>query len=241
MISMHFKVLIVDDEEPARRELKHLLGGIADVSVVGEAANGQDAIKEILQLKPDVVFLDVQMPMGGLEVARIICKMKKSPCIVFVTAYDNFALEAYEVHATDYLLKPISEERLLQTILWIKELLEQQERQTVLSRIPVENKGHLVMMDLQDITYFCCEDDRVIATTMKGTFPTGFILKNLESRLGKDFFRCHRKYIVNLQHIHEIIPWFNGTYALSLKEIDKIEIPVSRQKMPELRKILGLV
>lgn len=235
------KVMIVDDEEPARRELRHLLGGIAGVSVAGEAANGQKAIKEILLMKPDVVFLDIQMPMGGLEVARMVNQMKKPPFIIFVTAYENFALEAFEVHAFNYLLKPVQEEKLLQTMLWIQQHLEKEGRPKVLQRIPAEKKGRLVMLDLKDVCFFCSWQDKALARTYDEELIICYNLKTLEERLNNDFFRCHRKYIINLTQVHEVLPWFNGVFTLSLRDNKNTEIPVGRQRVRELRELLGLV
>lgn len=237
---MEIRVMIVDDEEPARCELTHLLQEMPGLSVVGEAATGQEALKLALILKPDVVFLDIQMPMGGLEVARELNRQKKPPHIIFVTAYDHYALDAFEFHGVDYLLKPVNEERLLRTIAWVQDNLRENGQCPVLQRIPAEKKGHFVMLDLKDILFFFSRDDRVMVRTLHEELLTPFLMKDLEERLNNGFFRCHRKYIVNLSHIEEVIPWFNGSYNLKVNDQDKTEVPVSRQKTQELRKILGL-
>jgi DNA-binding LytR/AlgR family response regulator len=253
-------VLIVDDEEPARMELRSLLKDIPGLCIVGEASNGKDAVRQVFLLKPDVVFLDIQMPQSGLEAARAICRMSMQPYIIFVTAYDNYALETYEFHAADYLLKPINEVRLLKTIDWIsnkitkenlvKEKLTKEKltKETSikdgeckeLNRILLENKGRYIMIDLADVYYCYSENEKVFVKTREGLLNSVYSLKKLEEKLNGCFFRCHRKYIINLQHVYEISPWFNGTYTLVLKDHEKTEIPVSRKKAHELRKKLGL-
>lgn len=235
---MEIRVIIADDEEPARQELRHLLQEIPGVGIVGEAINGKEALNQVLLTQPDVIFLDIHMPLGGLEAARIMSKMKNSPQIIFVTAYQNFALDAYEFHALDYLLKPVDEKRLIATICWLRGQLE--NKKSTLNRIPVRKKDGYCLLDLDKVHYFYNDCEKVYAQAKEVCFETDFdTLKVLEKKLDSRFFRCYRKYIVNLEYVDEVIPWFNGAYMLVMKNEARSEIPVSRQKVPELRVILG--
>ena len=246
------KVLIADDEAPAREELSFLISRLVGFQVVGVASSGSQAVFLIKELHPQVVFLDIQMPgLNGLEVSKAIEALDPKPLIVFVTAYDEYALNAFEVEAVDYLLKPVSDDRLLKTARRLKELLEPklaekietllsgQGKEPVLKRIPVEKNGRIKLLEPGEIVCFIADQGFIVSRTWAGDFKTNFTLNELEDNIGqRTFFRCHKSYIVNLDYIKEIIPWTYSSYKLIMNNND--EIPVSRQKSKDLAAMLGL-
>ena len=156
------RVLVVDDEPYSREELKHLLGNYSSVQIVGEAESGEEAIIKALKHQPDVIFLDVEMPrLNGMEVAKSLMEMKKSPLIVFATAYPQFAAEAFRYDAIDYLLKPYDEEQLQQTILRIEKLMDgisETETAKPVGKLAVEEDGEIFYLEPKDIIYICKEE-----------------------------------------------------------------------------------
>ncbi|MDA8227771.1 MAG: LytTR family DNA-binding domain-containing protein [Desulfitobacterium hafniense] len=246
------RVIIVDDEAPARDELQFLLREVPGVEVVDVARNGQEALRKITELKPEVVFLDIQMPdMSGLMVARELSlrlEPEKMPVIVFATAFDQHALEAFEVNAIDYILKPFSEERLLAAIERVKRLVSDPDSQQ-LSRIlallekpkktklPVEENERIILLDPDQIVYCSISDRNVIIKTKDSEYTTGSNLGELEHKLG--FLRTHKSYLVNPDMVREVIPWFNGTYNLVMQDSKASNVPVSRTFIKEVRKKLN--
>jgi two-component system, LytTR family, response regulator LytT len=232
-------VLIVDDEHYSRDELKHLLSTYSFIQILGEADSGEEAIVKVLQLMPDVVFLDVEMPkMNGMEVAKSLMEFKKTPLIVFATAYPQFAAEAFRYEATDYLLKPYDEEQLQQTIERIEKLLSppsESETTKPLGKLAVEGDGEILYIDPKDIIYIYREDklSRIITTTKEYDVRTP--LKELESRLNPfSFFRIHKSFLINLTLVSRLIPWFNGAYELEM--VGRTEkLSVSRNYVKALR------
>lgn len=251
------KCLIVDDERPAREEILYLLKEIGDVEVVGEATHGMEALELIEKLKPDVVFLDIQMPqMSGIEVAKRILDKDCELMTIFVTAYDQFALQAFEVNAVDYLLKPICEDRLKKTIQKI--ISHKSEREGInydrLRRlindmsptkssspwISVYHDNKLIPIETKDIIYATIEDKSTVIITDKGKFEANYTLNDLMEKLDPQiFFRSHKSYIVNLKYIESIEPWFNSTYNINLKSTDDV-IPVSRSCSKKFREIMNI-
>lgn len=259
------RALIVDDERRARAYLAKLVAAHGDVDVVGEARDGRSALEAIGSLSPDLVFLDVQMPeMNGLDVARAL-PADHAPVIVFTTAYDQFALAAFDLSATDYLLKPYDGERLAraldrvravlrgtreaardETAERLSRLLDALERTSAapaaaapLTRIPAQAKGRIVLLDVHDISHVASEDRLVFAHTRGDKFLLNFAIKELEARLPAGvFFRTHRSCLVNLQHVREVAPWFHGKLMLTLE--GGAEVPVSEDRAPGLRSAIGL-
>ncbi|NLV89729.1 MAG: response regulator transcription factor [Tissierellia bacterium] len=251
------KCLIVDDERPAREEILYILKEIGKVEVVGEASHGVEALELIEKLKPDVVFLDIQMPqMSGIEVAKRIVDQGYDLMIIFVTAYDQFAIEAFEVNAIDYLLKPISEDRLKKTIQKI--ISHKSEREDLsydkLSRliedirptkasspwISVYYNNKLIPIEIKDIIYATIEDKNTVIITEKGKYGTNYTLNDLMEKLDPQiFFRSHKSYIINLKYIESIEPWFHSTYNINLKSV-KDTIPVSRSCSKKFREIMNI-
>lgn len=244
------KILVVDDEMLARDELKYLLYRTKEVDIIDEADSVEEALEKLMESKPDLVFLDIQLSDdNGFEIANILKKMKKPPAIVFATAYDQYAIQAFEVDALDYILKPFDEERIVQTIKKFKkrqqhEMAEKQEVHVpdVSSRmeklaLPIDES--IILVNIEDIVYAGLLDGKVIVKTISDTYVTYDTLAILEKKLPQmNFLRVHRSFIVNVNHISEIQPWFNSTYNLIMKEDSKV--PVSRTYAKELKKLLRI-
>ncbi len=261
---MKLRALIVDDEYPARQELRYILSNFDDVEIVGEATSAQEALALIKALDYHVIFLDIAMPgMSGLELSAAIQDLPRKPHIVFITAYDEHALKAFEVNAVDYILKPVEEQRLRKTLDKILKSYQnyaqnatnaqdmeaenirqdnqnRQVKDIKMERIPAERFGKTILVDTSEIFYAFTESDYVHIKTYDDTMITRFTLKELEARLNPAvFFRTHRCYIANLHKVKEIIPFFNGTYNLVMEDKEKSEVPVSRAQAKKLRKLLG--
>ena len=234
----------------ARDELKYLLYRTKEVDIIDEADSVEEALEKLIESKPDLVFLDIQLSDdSGFEIANILKKMKNPPAIVFATAYDQYAIQAFEVDALDYILKPFDEERIVQAIKKFKkrkqhEMTEKQEVHVpdVSSRmeklaLPIDES--IVLVNIEDIVYAGLLDGKVIVKTICDTYVTYDTLAILEKKLPQmNFLRVHRSFIVNVNHISEIQPWFNSTYNLIMKEDSKV--PVSRTYAKELKKLLRI-
>ncbi|MDA8097028.1 MAG: DNA-binding response regulator [Desulforudis sp.] len=249
---MKLKALIIDDEYPARQELRYALSKFDNVEIVGEAANASEALALIKALDYSVLFLDISMPgMNGLELGAAIQEMEKPPYVIFVTAYDEYALKAFEVNAIDYIMKPIEENRLRiavnkvvkttqDTGSRVQNGLDDEAARIKIDRIPADTNGKTVLVSLSDIVYAYTEQDAVYVKTFSDVLSTHFTLKELEARLDPGvFFRTHRCCLVNLRKVKEIIPFFNGTYTLVMDDTDRSEVPLSRAQAKKLRRILG--
>ncbi len=246
------RILVVDDESPARRDLKRILGTIAGVEIAGEAADGHEAVKSIKKLRPDVVLLDIQMPgLDGFQVVSKIADLEPPPAIVFVTAYDQYAIKAFEVHAADYILKPVEEKRLAQAIERARRIRGGLEpgpdlkalvaaAGAVRKRLALRQGQSLVTIDVDDILFATIDSGgvRVVARGAEGT--AGFrSLDELEKELAaKQLMRVHKSYVANVNRIFEITPWFSGSYQLRMDGKGGPVIPLSRAQARELRKIL---
>ncbi|RKD31562.1 LytR/AlgR family response regulator transcription factor [Thermohalobacter berrensis] len=251
------KAIIVDDEMPAREELKFLLKEFNEIDIIGEASNGVEAIKLNEKLRPDLIFLDIQMPqITGIEVAEKVLDSTHVPLIIFVTAFDQFAIKAFEVNAIDYLLKPLCKERLEKSIKkainlykaknydyenklekLIKEIKGRNEK---VDKISVYKNGRLIPLDLDEIIYATVKEKNTVIVSTKGEFETNNTLSQLQEKLkNHNFFRSHRSFLVNLDFIEEIEPWFNSTYQVKLKN-NKEKIPVSRNHCKEFRKLMNI-
>ena len=260
---MPLSAVIVDDEQLARDELAFLLKSVDDVNVVAQGKNGVDAINLIREFNPDLVFLDVQMP--GLDGFGVIKKLldKKIPLpkIVFATAFDQYAVKAFEVNAVDYLLKPFDKKRVAQSVQKARakmetsgstssekletlvRMLESQKPQA--SKVLLKSAGRLFLISQKDICYASIEDGVISVMT---TGPTGMegqsncrtleeLLDSLDPNL---FWRAHRSYLVNINRIKEVVPWFKSSYQLRMDDKKQTEIPVSRAQTKRLRELFGL-
>lgn len=234
----------------ARDELKYLLYRTKEVDIIDEADSVEEALEKLMESKPDLVFLDIELSDdNGFEIANILKKMKKPPAIVFATAYDQYAIQAFEVDALDYILKPFDEERIVQTIKKFKKRKqhEMEEKQEVhapdvssgMKRLALPIDESIVLVNIEDIVYAGLLDGKVIVKTICDTYVTYDTLAILEKKLSQmNFLRVHRSFIVNVNHISEIQPWFNSTYNLIMKEDSKV--PVSRTYAKELKKLLRI-
>jgi DNA-binding LytR/AlgR family response regulator len=243
-------VLVVDDEELARARIGELLADISGVQVVGEAENGLEAVKRIEELRPDVVILDIQMPgMDGFEVVEALSDL---PLVIFATAYDEYAIKAFEVDSIDYLLKPISKERLGMAIERARGLLETKPaldaevarlaglvRSREVDRLPVMKGKKIVLANMDEIVWIGAEDDLVFVHTKTEKYLVNSTLAELERRLKPGiFFRSHRSSIVNLNHVREIVPWFGGKFRIVVDDADRTELTLSRARARSLRDIM---
>ncbi|CAM4160038.1 DNA-binding response regulator [Bacillus cereus] len=244
------KVLVVDDEMLARDELKYLLERTKEVEIIGEADCVEDALEELMNKRPDIVFLDIQLSDdNGFEIANILKKMKNPPAIVFATAYDQYALQAFEVDALDYILKPFDEERIVQTLkkykkqkqakIETKQEIKVGDVTAEMHKLALPIEESIVLVNIEDIIYVGLVDGKVTVKTMRETYVTHDTLVILEKKLPQaSFMRVHRSFIANINHIVEVQPWFNSTYNLIMKEGSKV--PVSRTYAKELKKLLRI-
>jgi two-component system, LytTR family, response regulator LytT len=265
---MDLKAVLVDDEQLARDELGFLLGQIGGVSVIGQAGNGVEALTTIDRLQPDVVFLDVQMPgLTGFEVARRMIDAHAASHIIFVTAYDQHAIEAFEVNAIDYLLKPVDPARLDVAVKRARRLvaferspeaadvapgvtaeqLEQivervTERRNRRERLAIKVGERFLLVQADDVVFASLTDDVITVAAGQHVGTSNYrTLDELQERLDPGvFFRVHRSHLVNINKIKEIVPWFNRNYILRMKDEKATEIPVSRTQTRRLREYLKL-
>jgi two-component system, LytTR family, response regulator len=254
------RAVLVDDEELARDELGYLLGRIGGVEVVGQAENGPAAIDAISRLEPDVVFLDVQMPgLTGFEVARRLLETPGAPQIVFVTAFDQHAIEAFEVNAVDYLLKPVDPARLETAVERARRRLAADradpnhdqlekivqlvaDRQSRRDRLALRVGERFLLVQAEDVIYASLVDDSVTVVSEHQTGTSNCrTLDELQTQLDPGvFWRVHRSHLVNINKIKEIVPWFSRNYILRMQDSRGTEIPVSRSQTRRLREYLKL-
>jgi len=251
------RCVIVEDEIPSAEELKFLISRNEDFVVEAMAYNGKEGYETIMEMKPDVIFLDINMPLqNGVELAKKIYQENEEAIIVFLTACNEHAIEAFELNALDYILKPVDEQRLDMTIERIRNKIDEgrkrnelpdmlskmmdrlENKHSVYKKLPGELNGKTIFIDLKDIYYCYIEEEKTYIKTYNESFVTGNTLNNIEKKT--DFFRVHRSYIVNLDNIKELFAWFNGTYKLVMKDSEKSEIPVSRNHVKKLKELLGL-
>jgi two-component system LytT family response regulator/two-component system response regulator LytT len=258
---MKVTALVVDDEQLARDELCFLLGQTADVQVIGQAGDGIEALGLLEDLEPDVVFLDIQMPgLTGFEVARQAVARQLAPEFVFVTAYDQYALDAFHVNAVDYLLKPVDATRLDRALARARRRLSTgrqagvsgaelerivqmvSERQTRRTQVAVKVDERILLLPAEDLVYASLNDD-VVSVVANGAAGTAAVrtLDELQAQLDPAvFWRVHRSYLVNIHKIKEIVPWFSRNFILRMKDAKATEIPVSRTQTKRLREYLKI-
>jgi two-component system response regulator LytT len=243
-VNKSITVIIIDDEPYSRHELEHLLGEFDEVDVVGQAGSGEEGLELILQLEPEVVFVDMEMPrMTGMELVATLQKLRVIPIIIFATAHPEFAIQAFRFQALDYLLKPFSQDDLAETMKRVYKSLEISKETTVvdkISRLAVEYQDKIIYVSPNIILYASAEDGDTVIVTKHNRYPIKTSLKDLERKLlPHHFFRTHKGFLVNLQAVQQLIPWFNGAYHLKLVEVED-DIPVSRNYIKALRKQLEL-
>ena len=259
------RIVVVDDEQLAREELCYQLAQLGTAEVVAQAANGLEAIAAVERHEPDLVFLDVQMPgLTGFEVARrLLQRDDDSPALIFVTAYDQHAIEAFEVNAVDYLLKPVDASRLEQALQRARRRLSSERtsgqaplndqlerivrmmsssRQVRRDQVAVKVGERFLLVHADDIIYASLADESINIVTGHVAGSSNYrTLDDLQARLDPDvFWRVHRSHLVNINKIKEIVPWFSRNYILRMKDAKSTEIPVSRSQTKRLREYLKL-
>lgn len=259
------RALIVDDEAPARAELRFLLEQLGSVQVVGEAANGHEALQLLGSIPYDLVLLDIRMPgTSGLEVAQAARDLPRPPRIVFTTAHPDHAVEAFDLEAADYLVKPFDEERLARAV---ERALDrsvsddgpaagngsrtgpagppsgterpERDRPEPLAKVPVQKDGRTVLVDQRAIVYASAARGYSYLKLADERFLVTYSLNELERRLHGHFFRTHRSYLVNLDHVRELVPDFKGALACVMNDRQRSRVEVSRRQAAELRRRLG--
>lgn len=222
------KILIVDDERPARDKLRRLLSAQPDVSSIAEARDGKEALQAMRATPPDLVFLDIQMPeLDGISVAAELQTNwpAASPLIVFVTAYDQFALQAFDANAIDYLLKPYDETRFLRALQKVRE--RRQRPPAPIEHLLLSERGRIHVIRLAEILFLEAADNYVLIHTASGQHMMRQTLAGLAEKLGAGFVRCHRRYLVQLSCIEQFIPSQKGDGELLLR--GALRLPCSRQ------------
>jgi len=257
---MPIRVLIVDDEPPARDELAYLLSEFGDIEVVAQAGSAREAVEQILGHEPDLVFLDIEMPGGsGFDVVGATLDLETQPLVIFATAFDQYAIRAFEENAVDYLLKPVTEDRLAKSLARAREILAARDSRgearenlhrllaesgpPLFSRIAVERDGRIALLKPEEVVFCATDARRLMIHTGDGAWPCHGIctMDALEQRLGsRSFFRAGRGVLVNMERVRAFSPWFNGKYNLVLDDAEGTELTVSRGRVQDFKDRLGL-
>jgi two-component system response regulator LytT len=263
---MSLRALIIDDEPLARQELQYLLERAGGVEVLAQGTNGIEAVELIRTHRPDVVFLDVQMPgLDGFAVLKKLLDRKmQMPQVVFATAFNQYAVRAFEVNAVDYLLKPFDRKRVMQTIekaaarmvapaettsseAKLDALMRLVEEQTQgpkpnSGKVVVRAQSRLLLVDQSEICFASIESGTISVVTraVEGHSNCRTLEELMDQLNPETFWRAHRSFLVNIQHIHEVVPWFKSTYQLRMDDPKKTEIPVSRAQTKRLRELFNL-
>jgi two-component system LytT family response regulator/two-component system response regulator LytT len=253
--------VLVDDEPLAREELTYLLKEFPEIEIVGTGCNGIEALSLIQSLEPDLAFLDIQMP--GLDGLAVVRKLKDSgaelPHFIFATAYDEYAVEAFRIHAMDYLLKPIEKERLEETIERARRSLDERQKAGAAAEAAVEapaqrppapqrtkllvrSQNRNFIVDSQELIYATIDDGIITLATVNLEGQSNYrTIEELQASLDAGtFWRAHRSYLVNINRIKEVVPWFKSSYQLRMDDRKHTEIPVSRMQTRRLRELLKL-
>jgi two-component system, LytTR family, response regulator LytT len=261
-IIMAINTIIVDDEKPAREELAFLLKGFPEINLVGQGKNGIEAVNLIKEHAPDLLFLDVQMPgLDGFGVLKKLVERKlKVPHIVFATAFDHYAVQAFDVNAVDYVLKPFDKARIAKAIQRARremdahvsptERLEQLFTQlgagkaaaTAPSKIMIKSQQRMLLVDAEDLVFAGIEDGLITVMSKEVEGSSNYrTLEELHAALDSDsFWRPHRSFLVNIHHIKEVVPWFKSSFMIKMNDKKQTEIPVSRQQTKRLRELFKL-
>ncbi|GMR19747.1 MAG: alginate biosynthesis regulator AlgR [Gammaproteobacteria bacterium] len=239
------RILIVDDEKLARDRLRKLVSDIGNHVVVGEACNGNEAVEKTSELNPDILLMDIRMPgMDGLEAAMHLSGMEQPPSVIFTTAYDQHALDAFEVNAVDYLLKPIRKDRLANALMKAHKLTQKQlqevhqAREEVQARthISVHMRGNIRLVPVPDICYFLADSKYVVVRTAKEEHLIEDSLVNLEKEFGDLYLRVHRNALVAKKFIKGIEKSTSGTWQVSITDVDDKLLDVSRRHAASVRR-----
>jgi two-component system response regulator LytT len=259
---MPINTIIVDDEKPAREELAFLLKGFSEINLIGQGKNGIEAVNLIKEHSPDLVFLDVQMPgLDGFGVLKKLVERKlKVPHVVFATAFDHYAVQAFDVNAVDYVLKPFDKARIAKSIQRARREIESQESpadrleqlvsqlgnakptNAAPSKIMVKSQQRMLLVDAEDLVFASIQDGLISVTSKEVEGSSNYrTLEELQAALDSDsFWRPHRSFLVNIHHIKEVVPWFKSSFMIKMNDKKQTEIPVSRQQTKRLRELFKL-
>ncbi|MDU6923242.1 LytR/AlgR family response regulator transcription factor [Franconibacter helveticus 513] len=242
------KVIIVEDEVLAQQELSWLIKEHSEMEIVGTFDDGLDVLKFLQHNSVDAIFLDINIPsLDGVLLAQNISKFAHKPFIVFITAWKEHAVEAFELEAFDYILKPYQESRIISMLQKLEAAFAQQTSPHASGPVNRENATinlikdeRIIVTDINDIYYAEAHEKMTFVYTRREAYVMPVNITEFCSRLPEaHFFRCHRSYCVNLNKIREIEPWFNNTYILRLRDLD-FQVPVSRSKVKEFRQLMRL-
>ncbi|SLL36955.1 response regulator of the LytR/AlgR family [Mycobacteroides abscessus subsp. abscessus] len=241
------KAIIVEDEIPAKDELEYLIQTHSSIEIVASFEDGLDVLKFLQAEEVDAIFLDINIPsLDGMLLASNISKFAKKPYIIFTTAYKEHAAQAFELEAFDYILKPYEEKRIAAMLAKLESAYLRESKGTeevtteVNRRINLRKNENIIVADVNDIYYAEASEKVTLVYTKSEEYMMPMSISEFHDKLPQDtFFRCHRSYTVNLSKIHEIVPWFNHTYLVRLKDM-KAEIPVSRSKAKAFRQLMHL-
>ena len=244
------KIVIADDEFPSRQELRALLETNSNLEIIAECEHGEAVLDYFSNNTADAVFLDIEMPvLDGLAVGEKLKTLPNPPKIIFSTVFDQFAVRAFELEAFDYILKPYTKTRLQATVIKLQKVLQNQSQQQLPSRcnfpikLSIWNNNKLLVFNPKEEIYLIKTDTskKILIYTNKGILESNLPLKTLEEKLRPcGFLRTHKSYIVNMNKVREIIPWFNDTYILTVENCLEKEIPVSRHFIQSFKTFLNL-
>jgi len=236
------RIVVVDDERPARSELIHQLQEIVPDATITEADSGTVALEIISKEAFDLVFLDINLgDLNGTSLALAVKQILPKANIIFATAFAEYAVKAFEIGVSDYILKPFTKEQLRKIINRYQQRAIDNQSEPLLNKLPITSNRRVIMVDIADIVYVETENRGCIVHTKEGDFKDNLPIGEYERRLsGQRFLRIHKSYIVNLDHIHEIIPWYNNCYALKMNGYEDKYIPIARNSTKELKKMLGI-
>lgn len=247
------KCIIVDDEKPARDEIAYLIGQHEEFDIIGTFESGI-AMFEDFDEKTEVLFIDINMPvMNGIEVVEQLRALSSDVHVVFITAYDDYAVKAFELNAVDYLLKPVSHERMTTCLTRLKASFGDKDYDQKLEKLLAQigkprsehlcfhKMGKIVPVKLDEIIYVKAENKGTVVETKKGNFVSNISLQEFERKLiDESFFRCHRSYLINISYIINIEPWFNRTYQVELEGVDA-KIPISRNYVQNFKDYMNII
>lgn len=237
---MALRAVLVDDERPALDELEYVLSKMGGITIVATFDNAYEALEYVKNDPPEVLFLDIDMPgINGVEFAQSVRKNNLDTAIIFATAYDHYAINAFDVDATDYILKPYDEIRIISAIEKVKKKVKPKERKT-LNKLPLWQGDRIVMVDVDEILFCQMDGGDINIVTAEKKYRIHDTLSSLEDKLPHEkFFRTHRAFIVNLNKITEVSPYFNHTLIVKLEGCSD-EIPVSRSNVKDFKDIFAL-
>ncbi|WXR61651.1 LytTR family DNA-binding domain-containing protein [Peptostreptococcaceae bacterium AGR-M142] len=240
--------IVVDDEYPSREELKYFINNFSAIKIIEEFENAKDAYEFIKENKVDIIFLDINMPkLDGMSFSKIISNLQMDYKIVFITAYKDYAVEAFEVKAFDYILKPYSKERIINTLNELENEFEKENKKYDIEldlykneKITLYKDDKMIVLNFNDI-YYCESCDRGTTVYIKNDILKGnYKISEFVNILPQNkFIRTHKSYIVNIDKIIEIIPWFNSTYNLKIKDYEQT-IPVSRNNIKKFKELMNI-